>query len=751
MKLVIVESPAKAKTIQKYLGGDFVVKSSFGHVRDLPKSKLGVDIDNDFEPQYIIPLKARKQVAELKKTAAKADEIYFATDEDREGEAIAWHLMAVLQPLKKQKIHRVTFTEITQTAIQEAIAHPRELDLHLINAQQARRVLDRLVGYELSPLLWKKIRRGLSAGRVQSVAVRLIVEREEEIKAFKPEEYWTLQAHLVDDGRAFTAQLHAHNEKKIPQLGIPTKTDMDDVLRDLTGVSYTVKHVETKERKRTPPPPFTTSTLQQSAVNTLGFSSKKTMMLAQQLYEGVELGDEGPTGLITYMRTDSLNLAAEATTRARETITALFGEQYALLAPRFYAKKAKGAQEAHEAIRPTDPARNPEKVASYLTPDQAKVYRLVWQRMIASQMAEARLQNVTADIEAGAYTFRAVGSTYLFDGFLKALKASEAKPRSEARSASTTGEAVLPELAVGDTPRLETLVPEQHFTEPPARYSEATLVKALEEHGIGRPSTYAPTIDTVQRREYVVKGDDKRFRPTEVGELVTNLLKEHFPTVVDITFTATMEGDLDEIAAGAKEWQPVIKTFYDPFHTTIGKKEKEISKEKLTQEKTGEICPKDGGELVIKLGRFGKFKACSNYPACKFTEAIGEEKKLQEQLSDEKCPTCGKPLALKRGRFGSFLGCSGYPGCTFIKKIEKKTGVMCPQCGKGEIIEKRSRKGKTFFACNRYPDCKNAYWSKPTGEKCPTCGSLLVYGTKNTVRCSSKECSFSKPAEETTP
>ncbi|MEX2054923.1 MAG: type I DNA topoisomerase, partial [Candidatus Andersenbacteria bacterium] len=495
-----------------------------------------------------------------------------------------------------------------------------------------------------------------------------------------------------------------------------------------------VKNIETKERKRTPPPPFTTSTLQQSAVNTFGFSSKKVMMLAQQLYEGVELGDEGPTGLITYMRTDSINLATEATTAAQAIITKLFGEKYTLPAPRLFTKKAKGAQEAHEAIRPTDPTRTPEQLQSHLTTDQLKIYRLIWQRMVASQMAEARVQTVTADIEAGQYTFRAVGATVLFDGYVKVLGEKAALK-----------ETVLPELTAGDALAFHELIPEQHFTQPPARYSEATLVKALEENGIGRPSTYAPTIDTVQRREYVVKGDDKRFSPTEVGQIVTTLLKQHFPDIVDVDFTASMEADLDDIASGEKKWQPVIEEFYGPFHANLHKKEKEISKEELTQEKTGEKCPKcETGEVIIKLGRFGKFKACSNYPECKHTEAIGEEKQLQEELSGEKCPTCGKPLVVKRGKFGPFLGCSGYPDCTYIKKIEKTTGVKCPSCNKGDIIEKRSRKGKVFFACNRYPDCKNAYWNKPTGEKCPNCQSLLLYGAKNTARCSNKECGFSK-------
>ncbi|MEX1997268.1 MAG: type I DNA topoisomerase [Candidatus Andersenbacteria bacterium] len=734
MKLVIVESPAKAKTIQKYLGKDFVVKSSYGHIRDLPKSKLGVDVDNDFAPQYVIPIKARKQVAELKKAAAQASEIYFATDEDREGEAIAWHLTQVLK-VKPGKVKRITFAEITKTAIAQAITNPRPLDINLVNAQQARRVLDRLVGYELSPLLWKKIRRGLSAGRVQSVAVRLIVEREEEIKAFQAEEYWSLQAEFLKDSHPFAAELTRKAETKLDKLAIKTKADMDNILRDLHGVQYHVQDIQTKERKRTPPPPFTTSTLQQSAVNQLGFSSKKTMMLAQQLYEGVEIGDEGPVGLITYMRTDSLNLAAEATTQAREAIRSLFGKEYALPQPRHFAKKAKGAQEAHEAIRPTDPARQPQQIASYLTPDQLKLYRLIWQRLMASQMADARLQIVSATIEAGLHGFRAAGTTVLFDGYVKALGEKAAFK-----------ETVLPPLQSGEELNLTKLLPEQHFTVPPARYSEATLVKALEEKGIGRPSTYAPTIDTIERREYVTKGDDKRFTPTEVGALVTKLLLDHFPHIVDTEFTATMENDLDNIAAGEREWQPVIKNFYDPFHKIIGQKEKEISKAELTQEKTGEICPRCGGELVIKLGRFGKFKACTKYPECKYTEPIGEEKKLQQELSDEQCPKCGKPLVMKRGRFGPFLGCSGYPDCKHIKKIEKTTGVACPACSSGEIVEKRSRKGKTFYACNRYPDCERAFWSKPTGEKCPECQNLLVFGAKNTIRCSSKECNFSKEA-----
>ena len=735
MNLVIVESPAKAKTIQKYLGKGFVVKSSYGHVRDLPKTTMGVDVEHDFEPKYVIPTKARPRIAELKKAAKNADIIYFATDEDREGEAIAWHLMQILKTNPK-KVRRIVFAEITKSAITKAVENPRELDVSLVDAQQARRVLDRLVGYELSPLLWRKVRRGLSAGRVQSVAVRLIAEREEEITAFKPEEYWSVDALFEKEGHEFLAALRSKDEKAIPKLGIKNKEEVEKILNELKDATYVVGDIETKERKRTPPPPFTTSTLQQAAVNQLGFSSKRTMMIAQQLYEGIELGEEGPTGLITYMRTDSINLAAEATTKAKEIITKEFGPEYALDAPRAFTKKSKGAQEAHEAIRPTDPARTPDSLASYLEPSQLKLYRLIWARMVASQMAEARLKQTAADISAGPYSFRANGMNVVFDGFVRALGEKAALK-----------ETVLPDLLKGEKLPLKELKHEQHFTQPPARYSEATLVKALEEHGIGRPSTYAPTIDTIQKRGYVEKNEEKRFHPTEIGVLVNGVLTQHFPDIVDIDFTATMENDLDEIASGNKEWQPVISQFYKPFHKQIEVKEKELKKSDLTQEETGETCPKCGNPLVIKLGRFGKFKACTNYPECKHTEPIGEEKELQQEHTGEKCPDCGKDLVIKRGRFGPFLGCSGYPDCKYIKAIKKEIGVACPKCGKGQIVEKKSRRGKTFYACDQYPDCENAYWSKPTGEKCPKCESLLVYGAKNTVRCSSKECDFKKEAE----
>lgn len=734
MNLVIVESPAKANTIQKFLGKDFKVKSSYGHIRDLPKSKLGVDTEKNFAPKYVIPTKARKYVTELKKAAHGANKIYIATDADREGEAIAWHLTEILKPAQV-KVHRITFDEITKSAIQHAVANPRTLDQNLVDAQQARRILDRLVGYELSPLLWKKVRRGLSAGRVQSVAVRLIVEREEEISRFKPDEHWTLTAHLNHDGRDFSAVLTTQDGKRIPKLGIGDKKSMDEIVGALKNKTFTVEQVQSKERRRSAPAPFTTSTLQQAAVNQLGFSSKKTMFLAQQLYEGVELGPAGPTGLISYMRTDSVHLSKESTARARETIIKQFGDAYSLTTPRVYKNKAKRAQEAHEAIRPTDPARTPEDIAPFLTADQLKLYRLIWQRLTASQMADARLRTVTVSISADKYIFGANGSTVLFDGFAKALGEKAAFK-----------ETVLPPLTKGDRPNLKKLDPEQHFTKPPPRLSEATLVKALEELGIGRPSTYAPTIDTIKRREYVETGQDKRFQPTEVGTLVTNLLKEHFPNIVDTKFTAHMELDLDKIAAGDKEWQPIISAFYKPFHKTITTKEKELNKKDITQEETGESCPKCSHSLVIKLGRFGRFKACSNFPDCKYTEPLAAEKEIHKQNSGHTCPKCSRPLVLKHGRYGPFLGCSGYPDCKHIKKIEKTTGVTCPKCQQGEIVEKRSRKGRTFYACNRYPNCENAYWSRPTGEKCSQCSSLLVYGANSTVRCSSKKCKFQQAA-----
>ncbi len=740
-KLVIVESPTKAKTISKFLGRGFTVESSFGHIRDLPKSKMGVDIaGGTFEPQYLVPKDKAKHVKHLKDLAKKADEIIFATDEDREGEAISWHLAQVFG-IDVDKAKRIVFHEITKRAIENALEHPRSIDQKLVDAQQARRVLDRLVGYELSPFLWSKIARGLSAGRVQSVAVRLVVEREREIQSFKAEEYWSIAGLFSpkkDTATTFGAQLQAIDNKRLDKMALTNKEQVDEIVADLKDAAYTVTNVTKKEAKRTPPAPFTTSTLQQNANQKLGYSAKQTMRLAQQLYEGMDIGEEGSVGLITYMRTDSTNLSELFLNEANAYVQSAYGKEYTLEKPRVYATKSKGAQEAHEAIRPSDPTRTPDKVKPYLTPTQHKLYSLIWKRAVATQMSEARLNKTVIDLTAKRYTFRATGQTMIFPGWL-ALYPEASK------------EDALPEFKEEDAVNCNELKPEQHFTEPPARYSDATLVKAMEEFGIGRPSTYAPTIATIEDRRYVERDEHKRLKPSDLAFMVNDLLVEHFGNIVDYQFTAQMEGNLDEIAEGTKDWQPIIATFYGPFHETIEKKTAELRKEDIAQEKTDEVCPKCGQPMIIKMGRFGKFMACSNYPECKTTKPIGEEAKAQEEMSGEICEKCGKPMAVKRGRFGMFLGCSGYPDCKNIKKIEKKTGVKCNKCGIGEFVEKKSKRGRNFYSCNRYPDCENALWSKPTGEMCPTCQSPLVYGAKETIRCSNKECGFSKDAEAKEP
>ncbi len=738
MNLVIVESPAKAKTIGKYLGKGFVVKASYGHVRDLPKSKIGVDVENNFEPKYITPVKAKKVVAELKKSVAKADKVYFATDEDREGEAIAWHLAQVLKA-DDEKSERITFDEITKNAIQNAVANPRKINVQLVDAQQARRILDRLVGYELSPFLWKKVRRGLSAGRVQSVAVRLIVEREREIEAFKPEEFWTVEANLQAKAGQFIAKLRARAGKTLDKLAIKSKDEADAISNTLQGASWKVSSVEEKQVGRSPVPPFTTSTLQQAASNRLGFSAKKTMMLAQRLYEGIDLGEEGPTGLITYMRTDSLNLANEAINNIRGLVETRFGKEFLPEEPRYYKNKSRGAQEAHEAIRPTDSTRTPDAVRSFMERDMARLYELIWNRAVASQMTDAKFQAMTVDIEAAEFGFRATGSRVAFPGFLKVWGLDKTK------------EVILPKIEENEILSLVDLKPEQHFTQPPARYSEASLVKALEEHGIGRPSTYAPTIDTVQKRGYVEKNlEDKRFRPTDVGKVVNDILVEHFPEIVDIEFTARMEEDLDQIAEGQKEMVPVLKMFYEPFHKNLETKSETLQKSDLTTEKTDMVCPECGKPIILRLGRHGKFYGCSGYPECKYTAPASEQEKSEMEAAPtgKKCPECGKDLVIKRGRFGTFLGCAGYPECKHTERIEKKLGLTCPKCNQGEIVERKSKRGKLFYGCNKYPECDFVSWSKPTGEKCPSCGSLLVYAKNKTITCSNKDCTYQKEAEE---
>lgn len=735
--LVIVESPTKAKTIARFLGKEYKIESSYGHIRDLPKSKLGVDVEHDYEPKYLVPAKSKEQVAKLKKLAKGAEMIYLATDEDREGEAISWHLMHLLQP-KKTRAKRIVFHEITKDAIVHALENPRDIDMHLVDAQQARRVLDRLVGYELSPFLWKKIRYGLSAGRVQSVAVRLIVEREREIEAFTAEEYWTVEARFLNNkNESLEAHLSQYDGEKFKKFTITKEADAIKVVADLSTATWHIGSIEEKEVSRRPLPPFTTSTLQQDANSRLGFSAKKTMVLAQQLYEGIELGTAGSEGLITYMRTDSFNLAGKFLTEASAYIQKVFGKDYAPEKPNFYKKKQKNSQEAHEAIRPTEVDRSPEAMAAFLDKDQLRLYTLIWNRAVASQMTPSITLATKVKIvdEKNAHEFRANGSVVKFPGYTAVY---ETKGKEE----------ILPKLAENDALIAKEIVPNQHFTEPPARYTEASLVKTLEEKGIGRPSTYAPTMSTIQARGYVEK-IEKKFHPTETGILVNDVLIKHFNQITDYDFTAKMEEDLDGIAQGKTAWVPIIDGFYKPFKKNLMDKENEVSKKDLTEETTDEKCEKCGSAMIIKFGRYGKFLACSGYPECKNTKQLSENGKeaAPEETTDEKCEKCGKPMVIKHGRYGKFFGCSGYPNCKGIKNIENKTGVACPVCGKGEIVEKKSRNGRTFYACNQYPDCKNALWSKPTGEKCPDCGSLVVYGPKGTVKCSSKECNYNKEIE----
>ncbi|MBU1202437.1 type I DNA topoisomerase [Patescibacteria group bacterium] len=731
-KLVIVESPTKAKTIKGFLGKDYVVESSYGHVRDLPKSKLGVDIENNFEPSYTVPVKAKKQVTKLKSLAKKADMVYFATDEDREGEAISWHLQKLLDmPKNKQK--RIAFHEITKNAINKALESPRALDINLFHAQQARRILDRLVGYKLSPLLWKKVARGLSAGRVQSVAVRLIVEREEERKKFKAEEYWTVEGQSSKDKIDFDISLHKENDKVLGKFDID-EAKAKQALEEIKKAQLEIKEVTAKENQKSPLPPFTTSTLQQDANRRFGYSAKQTMMIAQQLYEGIKLGTQGHAGLITYMRTDSFNLSDDFKQATESYVTEKFGKEYIKVGGRHFKKKAKFTQEAHEAIRPTDVANDPESVKSHLDSKQYKIYSLIWQRAVASQMSEAITEstNVAIDAKDTAWQLKANGSVTKFAGFKTVYD-------------NNSEEKELPALEVGEKLDIKQIDALQHFTTPPARYSEAGLVKAMEALGIGRPSTYAPTIATIIDRKYVDK-IEKRLAPTEIGEIVNQLLVEHFQDIVDYNFTAKMEDDLDEIAEGKKEWQPVISEFYTPFAKNLEVKEHELSKKEITEEKTDEICDKCGSPMIIKLGRFGKFLACTNYPDCKNTKPINSDGEVEEpEKVDEKCPNCGKDMIVKTGRFGKFIACSDYPECKTTKQVTKSTGVKCQKCGEGEMVARRSKRGKIFYGCNKYPDCQHLVWGKPTGDLCPECKNLLIQANKSTIKCES--CEYSKKVD----
>lgn len=662
-KLVIVESPSKATTIKKYLGKGYDVVASVGHVVDLPKSQLGIDTENNFEPKYIIIRGKGDLVKNLKKTAKSCDKVYLATDPDREGEAISWHLANLLEIPESEKC-RITFNEITKPAVKAAITQPRTIDKDLVDAQQARRVLDRIVGYKISPLLWKKVKKGLSAGRVQSVAIRLICDRENEINAFIPEEYWTVDAKLIQNKKKFVAKYYGVNGKKF----VPSnKEEADKIIADLNGAEFIVKDVKKGERLRAPAPPFTTSTLQQEAGRKLGFTTQKTMSVAQQLYEGVKVGEIGVVGLITYMRTDSLRISDEAQKLARDILKENYGAEYITKVPRKYRTK-KNAQDAHEAIRPTIVELTPAKAKADLTNDQYKLYKLIWERFMASQMSDAVYDTVAASIDAGAHTFKATGSTIKFAGFTILYV--------EGTDGEKEKEATLPELNAGDKPALSELIPEQHFTQPPSRYTEASLVKALEEKGIGRPSTYSPTIATIIARGYCVR-DKKLLVATELGMIVTELMKEHFEDIVDEKFTANMEEQLDDIEIGSVDWHKVISEFYPKFSEDLKKAESKI----------GNI-------------------------------------ELRDEVSDVVCEKCGRLMVYKHGRFGKFLACPGYPECRNAKAIVKETGVKCPKCG-GNIIEKKSKRGKVFYGCDSYPKCDFTSWDMPLNEKCSKCGSMM--------------------------
>ncbi len=792
--LVIVESPAKAKTIGKYLGKQYVVKASLGHIKDLPKKDLSVDVDNDFKPVYEVIEGKKKLIAELKAAAKGVDAIYLAADPDREGEAICSHLQEELEDRKKgTKIFRVMFNEITKNAIQKAFETPLAVNSQLVDAQQTRRILDRLVGYKISPLLWDKVRRGLSAGRVQTVALRLIVDREKEIRAFQKREYWTIDANLAAKK---PPQLTAHLAKvNDVNAEIPDQAAADAIVSALDGVDYVVKSVATREKKRNPVPPFITSTLQQEAARKLRFSVKRTMMLAQKLYEGVELGkDEGAVGLISYMRTDSTRVSNDALDEVRQFVTERYGETYRPEKPNFYKSK-KGAQDAHEAIRPTSALRTPEEVAQYLAEDELKLYRLIWMRFVASQMTPAVFDQTTIDINAAgkdgvAYLFRATGSVPKFDGFLRVYE--EGKDQKDEEDEELKHK--LPVVTQGETLKFRSLEPEQHFTEPPPRFTEATLVKELEADGVGRPSTYASILSTIQEREYVRK-DGGKFFPTELGMVVTDLLLESFADLFDVTYTARMEADLDSIEEGKIDWRMSLSDFYERFQkdlehaerhmTDIKRMERptdficekcgkpmvikwgkhgsfiactgypdctntrEVEQEGVTEQDEAEYCDNCGRPMVLKKGRFGQFLACTGYPDCKTTKQLGQAQKPQDVPLDEECPQCQGKMVKKFGRYGEFIACGNYPKCKFVK--QKTVGVKCPNCSEGDVVERRSKKGKTFFGCSRYPECDFVAWGKPIPEKCPECGGgylmekFLKAGAF--AQCPNQECKFKKPLE----
>jgi DNA topoisomerase-1 len=807
--VVIVESPGKVKIINKYLGPEYEVMASLGHVKDLPKRDLGVDLDNHFEPTYTVIPGKEKVLDQLKKSAKRAKEIYLAADPDREGEAICYHLAEELRRVdgKTKQIHRVTFNEITKRGVQEGFAHPTTIDHNLVDAQQARRVLDRLVGYQISPLLWDRVRRGISAGRVQTVALRLVVERERDIRAFVKEEYWTIDAHL-SAGKApyFDArllrQINADGTVAKEDLKIPNGDEAHKLEEALKASAYTVRSVETRERRRNPLPPFITSRLQQDASRKLRFSVKRTMMLAQRLYEGVELGSEGLVGLITYMRTDSTRVSDDAIREVRDMIGEKFGNGYLPESANTFKSK-KGAQDAHEAIRPTSAVRDPESIKQYVSDDEYKVYKLIWQRFVASQMQPAVFDQTSVDIEAvpanskDRYLLRVTGSVLKFDGFLKIYEESKDKADEEDEALKHK----LPALTEGQKLKLLSVNPEQHFTEPPPRYTEASLVKDLEEKGIGRPSTYATILSTIQERGYVNKVGGK-FTPTELGMVVNDLLVENFKEIFDLQYTAKLEERLDEIEEGREKWTETMEDFYKKFSRNLAYAEKhmadikrmerpagmtcekcgkpmvirwgrhgsfvacsgypectntrelaldlpDLENAEITDENREEYCENCGRPMALKRGRFGQFMACTGYPECKTTRRLDAGQKKPDVALEEKCPQCGRNLVVKHGRYGEFTACSGYPECKYIKQ-NLVEGMKCPECKEGDIAEKRSKRGKTFYGCTRYPNCKFSLWQRPVPEACPQCGSpyllqkWLKAGPK--LVCPKDDCDYEREA-----
>jgi DNA topoisomerase-1 len=725
--LLIVESPSKAKTISKFLGKNYTVKASVGHVRDLPKSRLGIDIENNFEPDYITIRGKGDVIKELKKEAKKADKIYLATDPDREGEAISWHLAKILKLDESKKI-RIEFNEITKDSIKKASKDPRKINLDLVDAQQARRILDRLVGYNISPLLWKKIEKGLSAGRVQSVSLRLIIDREREIREFKPEEYWTLDLEVKKSKNKFTARYVGSlslDNGKIKKIKIKSETEVNELVAGLNKETINVYKINKTRSRSKPSAPFTTSSLQQEANRKIKFTSKKTMMIAQQLYEGINIKGEGSVGLVTYIRTDSYRLSDEALENAKDHITENFDKKY--YKKRIYKQSKKSEnkiQDAHEAIRPTSVLRSPEQIKESLTTDQYKLYKLIWERFVASQMADAQYDVTKILLDNNGSIFEAQGKVLVFEGYKAVYKYNDGSK-----------DKLLPEVDTNEKLDISKIEQLQHFTQPPARYSEASLIKDLEEKGIGRPSTYAPIMATITGRDYVVK-EKGYFIPTDMGFLVTEMMEKYFPNIVDEKFTAEMEDSLDEIASGKKDWHEVIKAFYMDFEKELDIAENEMKEIEIKDEVSDVRCENCGAFMVIKKGRYGKFLACPNYPECKNTKPLKEKGAVEE--TDEVCEICGSKMLKRKGRYGEFLACSNYPKCKNTKPILKTIDVKCPQCG-GKIAIKYSKSGKRFFGCSNYPNCKYSSWLEPAGKMCPKCGEMMVK-KDNKIVCINKNC-----------